>query len=184
MGVRGILEDGDAGRRRAQGVDVHALTVEMHGQDGLGGRGDGGRDPGRVDVGGQGVHVHEDRQGAHVGDGEDRGHVGVGHGDDLVTGTDAQGPQGEGQGRRARADADAGRGPAVGRELRFEVAQVRSQREAMSRQAGLEGLAQLVGDGGVPAGHVLDGDRRRWARLVASAAIVMVERSSAARSGQ
>ncbi len=160
VGVRGVLEDGDAGCCRPQRVHVHALAVEMHGQDGPRGRCDGGRDPGGIDVGGQGVHVHEDRQGAHVGDGEDRGHVGVGHGDDLVTGADAECAQGEGQGGGAGADADAGGGSAVGRELRLEVAQVGSQREAMGRQAGLEGLAQLVRDGGMPARHVLHGHGR------------------------
>ena len=160
VGMGGILEDGDARGRGADRVDVDAGAVEVHRDDRLRAGGEGRGQARRVEVGGDGVDVDEDRGSAGVGDREDRGHVRVGDGDDLVAGADPEGAQGQGQGRGARAAADAGGRPAVGRELGLEGAQLRTEREARPGQAGLEGLAQLGGDGGVPARHVLDRHRR------------------------
>ena len=105
---------------------------------------------------------------ADVHDREDRRDVGVGDGDDLVARPDPERPQGEMQRGRAAADADAMGDLPVGGELRLERGQVRTHREARAGQARLEGGSQLVGDRGVPAGHILGGYDRGDARSLRS----------------
>ena len=88
------------------GVHVHALPVEMHGQDEAGLFAQGPFQAGGVHEIGVGVHIDKAWRTAGGDDGGNRRHRRVGNGDDLVVVLDAESPEAEGQGVGAAVDAD------------------------------------------------------------------------------
>ena len=103
-GMGRILDDGDGPRHRQDRVHVAGDPAIVHDHDGAGARRDQGRDPGRVDVEGVGLHVGEQDARAPQQEGVGRGAEGIGGNDDLVAGRDF-----EGQGRQFQSVRAGGR---------------------------------------------------------------------------
>ena len=89
------------------------LSEEVHGDDRPGSLRDPFGHPGRVDVEGHRVHIHEDGRGADPGDDPGRREEGKGRGDDFVPRPDPLGHQREEEGVGPRRDADPAAGAHV-----------------------------------------------------------------------
>lgn len=108
------------GGNGVDGVKVRALAVQADGNDGLGTRGDGRFQQGRVQVVGAGVNVHIHRLGAQQGHGFGGGNVGKAGGDDFVARANAQGHLGNLQRIGAVGHGNAVLGAGIGAELFFQ----------------------------------------------------------------
>ncbi len=122
VGLRGVLDDDQAALPRDGEDRVHVgrLAVEVHRDDRLRARRDGGLELRRVHRVGARVNVHQPRARARVADGRDGGDERERHGDDLVARPDAGGEQRQVQRAGAGVDGDAVAGGAVGGELLLE----------------------------------------------------------------
>ena len=105
----------------ADGLHVGALAVQVDRHDGLGLRCDGRFDLGWVDTIRFRVRIDENSRRPRDPHGLRRGEERVGGGDALVSGTDAQGHEGQPQCVGSVADADGVFHPVIGRQLRFEA---------------------------------------------------------------
>ena len=95
-------------------VHICGLTVEVHGKDDFGARGDGCLDAGGVDIEGALVRLHRHRRGPALADGQPGGDVGVAGHDDFVTRPDVHCAQRQMQGIQAVGYAYAVGGFAIG----------------------------------------------------------------------
>ena len=108
MGLRAVLDEMELVpvADGLDGLDIHGLSEDVDGDDGLGPGRDLGLDQLRIDVEVL-VDVHEDGFGAGLADGFRGRDEAVGDGDDLVAGADAQGLEGDVDGVGAVGAADA-----------------------------------------------------------------------------
>ena len=87
-GVGGVVDDGDVVflGEAVEAIDVAAVAIDMHGDDGFGARGDEFLDFIRVEAEGFGIDVRKDRGRADALKGVGGGDEGEGSGDDIAIG--------------------------------------------------------------------------------------------------
>lgn len=161
----GVFDDRDAvpGGDGVDGVEVGALAVQAHRDDGLRLGRDGGFEQRRVEVVGARVDVDVHRLGAEHGDGFGGGDVGEARGDDFVAVGDAHGHLGDLQGVGAVGAGDAVLGAYEGGELFFQLRHFGAEDVLAVGQHALDAGVDLVLDAGLLGFEVAEFDHFCWA---------------------
>lgn len=166
--LRGVFDDRDAvfGGDGVDGVEVGALAVQAHRDDGAGLGRDGGFEQRRVEVVGARVDIDIHRLGAEHGDGFGGGDVGEARSDDLVAVGHADRHLGDLQGVGAVGAGDAVLGADEGGELFFQLGHFGAEDVLAVAQDGFDALFELRADaalllGKIGEGHRTLADRRR-----------------------
>ena len=145
----GVLDDRDAalpGGRHDRGHLGH-LAEEVDGDDRAGSLRDPFGHPGRVDVEGHRVHIHEDGRGADPGNDAGGREEGERRGDDFVPRPDALGHQCEEQRVGPRRNADPEAGPHVRRDGFLAGFDDRPENEALRVHDPGHGVVEFMPDG-------------------------------------
>jgi hypothetical protein len=146
MGLTGILDDGELviPGETQDGIHIGGLAEEVDRDNGFGAGSEGGGEEGGIEIAGRFIDIDEGGGGTGEGDGFGGGHEGGGSGDDLISGSDAEGQEGEPEGIGSIADGDGMGGLAEGGEGFLEAGDERAAGEG----AGIQDL----GHGGIEFG--------------------------------
>jgi len=163
--LRGVFDHRDAvlGSDGVDGVEVGALAVQAHRDDGLGLGRDGGFEQRRVEVVGARIDVDIHRLGTEYGDGLGGGDVGEARGDDLVAVGHADCHLGDLQGVGAVGAGDAVLGADKGGELFFQFGHFGAKDVLAMGQHALDASVDLVLDAGLLGFEVAEFDHFYWA---------------------
>lgn len=145
------------------GVEVGALAVQAHRDDGAGLGRDGGFEQRRVEVVGARIDVDIHRLGTEYGDGFGGGDVGEARGDDLVAVGHAHRHLGDLQGVGAVGAGDAVLGADEGGELFFQFGHFGAEDVLAVGQHALDAGVDLVLDAGLLGFEVAEFDHFCWA---------------------
>ena len=182
--LRSVFDDRDAkfGGDGVDGVEVGALAVQAHRDDGAGLGRDGGFEQRRVEIVGARVDVDIHRLGAKHGDGFGGGDVGEARGDDLIAVGHADRHLGDLQGVGAVGAGDAVLGADKGGELFFQLGHFGAEDVLAVGQHALDAGVDLVLDAGLLGFEVAEFNHLLRFQFVQGMAVQHVT-SAAVRAG-